>query len=365
MQTNKKKMLYIMGIDWTWIYQRPQIIAECLCNDFDVTVAYPVKIWDRNTDKKINEYKSVIRHLKLWVFPFQGKCDLIGKLSDVYISKVMKKCYRYEYVYIDYPIYINYIPDDYNGFIIYDCIDDYEQMCSNEYMRNKVIYAERILIQRSHFIFASSQRLVEKIEKISQDKKITLVRNGAEYNKIYNPKETEDKQQYHIGYVGTIAEWFDKKLIIHSAERHAEITYHLIGPSLEEERNHFDRIIFEGIVEHSKLYSYVKHYDCLLMPFVVNDVVKAVDPVKLYEYVTFGKCIVSVYYEELEHFKDYVYFYTTHEEYERLMEYLISNGFPTKYNSEQQRAFLMENGWDQRYKLIMNQINSKEEIKGK
>ena len=100
------------------------------------------------------------------------------------------------------------------------------------------------------------------------------------------------------------------------------------------------------------------------MPFLVNDVVRAVDPVKLYEYITFGKCIISVYYDELDHFRDYIYFYNTHDDYDNLMIYLISNGFPTKYNSKQQKKFLMENRWEERYKIIMNEINGKEETKG-
>lgn len=365
MQTNsKKRMLYIMGIDWAWIYQRPQILAECFCNDFNVTVAYPVKVWDRNIKKMSKRNNSVMRHLKLWVFPFQGKSSLIGNISDFYINIVIKRCSQYEYVYIDYPIYINYIPNNYSGYIIYDCIDDYERMCTNDYMRNKVKIAEKILIERSHFIFASSQKLMERINKINQGKKCILVRNGANYNKIYNPKETKERKQYNIGYIGTIAEWFDNEVIVKSIERHSELIYHLIGPSLIEERNENDKIVFEGVVEHSKLYSFVKNYDCLVMPFLVNDVVRAVDPVKLYEYIAFGKCIISVYYDELDHFRDYIYFYNTHEDYDNLMIYLISNGFPTKYNSKQQKKFLMENRWEERYKIIMNEINGKEETNG-
>lgn len=353
-----------MGIDWAWIYQRPQILAEHLCKDFDITVAYPVKVWDRNIVRESKKRKSFIRHLKLWVFPFQGKNSLIGKFSDFYLYRVMKGCYQYGYLYIDYPIFINFIPEDYNGYIIYDCIDDYERMCINDYMRNKVRDAERLLIQRSHCIFASSQRLVDKIKQINREKKVTLVRNGTSYNKIYTLKETKERKQYHIGYIGTIAEWFDKKLIIESVERHTELTYHLIGPSTEEDKNNSEKIIFEGIVDHSELYAFVEYYDCLVMPFVINEVVRAVDPVKLYEYVTFGKCIVSVYYEELDHFRDYVYFYTTNEDYDRLMSDLIKKGFPAKYTSKQQKKFLMENRWEERYNIIINEIIGKEGTKG-
>ena len=53
MQTStRKKMLYIMGIDWNWICQRPQILAEYLSKDYDITVAYPVKVWDRPVPRR-------------------------------------------------------------------------------------------------------------------------------------------------------------------------------------------------------------------------------------------------------------------------------------------------------------------------
>ena len=45
----KERILYIMGIDWQWIYQRPHILAEKLAQDYDVTVVFPRSITTRNT----------------------------------------------------------------------------------------------------------------------------------------------------------------------------------------------------------------------------------------------------------------------------------------------------------------------------
>lgn len=355
MQTEqKKKILYIMGIDWGWIYQRPQIIAEYLCRDFDVTVAYPVKVWDRNAGKGSRK-EDAIRHLRLWTFPLQRKSRLVGEVSDKYIGRLLRTCYQYEYVYIDYPTYINYIPEDYKGYIIYDCIDDYGQMCINEYGCRKVEYAERLLLQRSYAVLASSQRLVKKLAG-QTTKGITLVRNGTGFDEIHEIKAAEVKEQYHVGYIGTIAEWFDIGMILQSAADHPGLAYHLVGPCMGFAKKEGERVSYEGIVEHSRLYAFIQEYDCLVMPFVVNEIVKAVDPVKLYEYIAFGKCVVSIYYEELEHFRDFVYFYKTREEYDSLMEDLMHRGFPPRYNSRQQRRFLLENSWEERYKRIREAI---------
>ncbi len=352
MQTvEKKKMLYILGVDWEWIYQRPQIIAEYLSQDYEVTVAFPFKIWDRHVKRTSRNESAGIPKLRLWVFPFQRKSRLVGVFADKYKKLRLRNYQQYEYIYIDYPVDIEYIPEDYRGCLIYDCIDDHEQMCSNEYMHRKVVEDEEILMQRSDIVIVSSQKLLQKrADKYS--KKMYLVRNGTSFTKIYDAREGVVKKHYIIGYIGTIAEWFDQDLVMQSAQKHTELEYHLIGPCTISNQVRSNRIIYDGIVEHTKLQLHVKEYDCMIMPFIVNETVRAVDPVKLYEYIAFGKCIISVYYEELEYFRNYVYFYKTEEEYNNLMEALIKQGFSPKYNRQQQGEFLKENNWKERYKVI-------------
>lgn len=356
----KKKMLYIMGIDWNWIYQRPQVIAEYLSEDYDVTVVYPVKLWDRCTARREKEKKE-IHHLRIWSLPFQRKIKAIGIAADQYGRLVLRICRRYEYVYIDYPTYIKYIPTDYAGRLIYDCIDDHVQMCTKETIRREIEKTERAAIQRSHLLLASSVSLVRKIQEQSGNKKVSLIRNGTDFTKIYDAKESCIKKQYTIGYIGTIAEWFDYGLLEKSAKEHSELSYHLVGPCMIPTPVAHEGISFDGIVEHSLLQSYIREYDCLIMPFIVNEIVKSVDPVKLYDYIAFGKCIISVWYEELEYFKDYVYFYSTYEEYDRLIKELVCSGFPPKYGRQQQDSFLRENHWKERYRLIAEAIRQIDE----
>ena len=50
-----KKILYLMGIDWYWIKQRPQIIAEMLNKDYDVTVAYYKELFVKQSFRKNND----------------------------------------------------------------------------------------------------------------------------------------------------------------------------------------------------------------------------------------------------------------------------------------------------------------------
>lgn len=354
----KKKVLYIMGIDWNWIYQRPQIIAKYLSSDYDVTVAYPVKVWDRNEIRHIEEDNTCIHKIKLWVFPFQRKSKLIGKIAVMYQRLLLKKYDQYEYIYVSYPIAIEYIPKDYRGLIIYDCIDEHERMCSNENMRRRVVKDEKYLLQKCDIIIVSSQNLLQKKVKTC-NKEINLVRNGVDMIKICKVKKGIIKKRYIIGYVGTIAEWFDSELIEKSTQIHENLEYHLIGPCDVSYQKKNGKTIYDGVVEHSKLQHFLKDYDCMIMPFIINEIVEAVDPVKLYEYVALGKCIISVYYEELEHFREFAYFYRTEKEYDALIRELIRQGFPPKYNEEQQKEFLKQNSWQERYKIIHQLMEQK------
>ena len=113
-----------------------------------------------------------------------------------------------------------------------------------------------------------------------------------------------------------------------------------------------ERLIYDGSKEHYALYNFVKEYDCLVMPFHINDLTRAVDPVKLYEYIAFGKCIVSCYYEEIERFEPFVYFYHDREEYVDLLNHLAREGFPPKYTREEQERFIRENTWEKRFEIV-------------
>ena len=354
-QTNsRKKLLYVMGIDWNWIYQRPQIIAEYLSRDYEVTVVYPVKLWDTPAVRR--RKKEALRYLRIWTLPFQRKLKVAGWAADRYGSLLLKICRHYQYVYIDYPSYIKYIPADYAGCLIYDCIDDHAQMCASEKIRREIEKTEQEAVLRSSLLVVSSMKLKRRIEEQSGGRKAVLVRNGTDFRKVYDAKESCIKGKYTIGYIGTIAEWFDEELLAKSAGEHPELSYHLIGPCMGISLTAHRGISYEGVVEHGRLQSHIKDYDCLIMPFVVNEIVKSVDPVKLYDYIAFGKCIVSVWYEELKHFEDYVYFYRTYEEYDQLMRKLIRTGFPPKYNVHQQENFLEEHSWQERYGMIVEAL---------
>lgn len=52
-------IIYIMHIDWNWIKQRPQFIAEGLSNKYKIEVFYKYSFKRRNYQKRKNIIKNI------------------------------------------------------------------------------------------------------------------------------------------------------------------------------------------------------------------------------------------------------------------------------------------------------------------
>jgi hypothetical protein len=84
------------------------------------------------------------------------------------------------------------------------------------------------------------------------------------------------------------------------------------------------------------------------MPFLVTPLIEAVDPVTLYEYINFGKPILSVYYDEIERFMPFVHFYRSHDEALNIVSQLAALKIGRKYSAVERKTFLDANTWAQR-----------------
>lgn len=351
----KKSILYIMGIDWNWIYQRPQIFAEKLAQDYQVTVLFPRSIMKWREDKQ-SHYP--VNYRILWTIPYQEKSRFVGFAARWLNHRKLRDINDFDYIYVGYPLYARYIPEGYPGKIIYDCMDNHEALYPDRKRVAKVIREEQSLITMCDLLVVSSRMLEKKVNAEAGFPKAVIIRNAVKVSEVCQVKPAEKKSQYRLCYIGTISEWFDYDLLRQSLEKNDRITYRLIGPAAKiiEDRN----IIYKGIVQHEMLSDAIKEYDCLIMPFRINDIVAAVDPVKLYEYVAFGKCIISVYYPEVQPFEEFVYFYRDVKEYVELLEVLADSGFPPKYNEQQQKDFLSNNTWKERYSTLKNCMEAME-----
>lgn len=353
-----KKILYLMGIDWYWIKQRPQIIAEMLSKDYDITVAYYHEVFVKQSLR--SEKDELEKSFAIPAIPYRDKNKLAFVIQILFFLKIVRSIQRYDAVWITHPLLYRYIPASYRGQIIYDCMDNHAELCGDAQIRRKIVDVERDLVERADLIFTSSVGLKKKILSLKRDSDPVLVRNGFVPDKLHLPAiEKKPKEKYRIGYFGTIAEWFDFSILLATLDYFPQLEYHLWGPVANIELPHHSRIIMEGVIEHSGLWNGIKTMDCLIMPFKLTEAIKDVDPVKLYEYISMGKAIVSVYYSELDRFKPFVHFYYNSTDLSEIFHRLIFNNFQPGYDASQQREFLEKNSWLNRYIIIKEKLEGR------
>ena len=345
-----------MGIDWYWIKQRPQILAEYLAKDYEVTVVYLKEVFCKQELRKDKD--ELEKSYAIPAIPYRDKNILVHVVQKSFFYKIMKKADEYDIIWVGQPLLYNYIPSTYRGKIIYDCMDNHEALCSDSKIKKVIHKTEIELGKRADTIFASSMGLCSKMQVVGGMEKVILIRNGFVFDKIYPPLQvsSNDNIGLKIGYFGTIAEWFDFSLLMRSLERFPDLEYYLWGPISGIELPKHPRLKIKGVIEHNKLWENVKNMDALIMPFKVNDVIKDVDPVKLYEYISMGKKIISIYYKELSHFSKFVNFYNDEAEYWKCIEACYKRKKHVEYIEKEQLDFLEENSWDVRYKKIKQYI---------
>ena len=121
-----KKILYLMGIDWYWIKQRPQIIAEMLNKDYDVTVAYYKELFVKQSLRKNND--ELEKSISISAIPYRDKNKIAYAIQKLLFHRIMKNVKQFDIVWISHPLLYRYLPPNYDGKVIYDCMDNHEAL---------------------------------------------------------------------------------------------------------------------------------------------------------------------------------------------------------------------------------------------
>lgn len=363
---NRKKILYLMPVNWGWIKQRPHFIAEYLSDDFDVTV-FEVKclrirdLLTKSNGKLRNDIDKDknIRVVNYYLFDFNNRPILkyFAKVANYWIIKYKysKELRKYDYIWLGSPKlfnrFNNYIPE--SAKLIYDCMDDYLEFPKTKYNKKrskKTFQTEKELVERADLVLFSADFLQEKVIRRYGCKNRWLVVNNAieiPKDEVYNDKcevyKIIEKISKPLVYIGTIAAWFDFKTMISVLDKDPELNLVLVGPSNISIPNH-PQIHHVGAIEHNCIFPVMKISYALIMPFEVNELIKSVNPVKLYEYIYSGKPVISVRYDETEKFKPFVQLYSDADE----LSTLLSNIPNVIINREKCIAYVKENTWSRR-----------------
>lgn len=350
-----------MNVDIDWIKQRPHFLAEELSKKYDMTLFYPY-FYNRKVLKRDKHLNFISK--RIYRVPNRVSIKWLHRIIDAYNSRRIKQIIEREkpdILFFTDPTQIDYVSEKFKGLVIYDCMDDLVALAPNKLVRERVLSKERAICSRADIITVTSQELMKVVgfrygEELSQ--KFILSRNAFGGQIENDTVECVDNAYYTMCYFGTISTWFDFKMLESSLNKFDNIKYVLIGPVVEGINiPNNDRIEYLGIKKHEELARVVEKVDCFIMPFMVNDIIKSVDPVKMYEYINYKKNIISIYYNELSRFDPFVFFYTDEDSFNIALSKAMKSEL--KYTDKERVNFLNENSWQSRAAHIIEMIDFK------
>ena len=194
------------------------------------------------------------------------------------------------------------LPDTVIG---YDCMDHHVGFHEES---NELPEAEAELVRDADFVITSSQYLHDNLGSVRTN---TIVRNGCEYaffSAALSGRYRSDRPV--VGYIGAIAKWFDINLVADAARRLPDWRFVLVGSTVGcdiEEAKKMPNIEFVGETPYTRVPYYLSGFDVCMIPFQITELTKATNPVKVYEYLSAGKPVVSTPMPEVVRLGDRVF----------------------------------------------------------
>jgi len=357
---DRPRILYVMHVDWDSPWQRPHELAKQLAKEYNVQVAFAYGRYRSNMRHSDRSGLMVRSFLQL---PLRRQSGLIAAVNRALLRPVFGAMVRgscADVIWLTHPEQVEYIPTNYQGKLVYDCMDDSLAFPQPAVFTERMRRDEAALVGRSDLVLTSSASLETTLRtRYGASTHTRLVRNGCAGDRAVTPFPMSRGADglWHIGYIG-VASTLDFQALGALLSARNDIFLDMYGPvdcDIEGEQS-AEHICWHGPVAHEDIPTCLGPCCCLIAPYRLNDRVMAADSVKLYDYVSLGKPIVARRYPEIIRFSEFVEFYETPQELVAVVSRMCSEGFVRKYTEEQRMAFLSENTWDVRGLQIRREL---------
>jgi glycosyltransferase involved in cell wall biosynthesis len=228
------------------------------------------------------------------------------------------------------------------SLVVYHCVDEFGAFSD---AAPEIREHERELMRKSDLVLVSASDLLKT--KSEHNPKTFLVTHGVDYEHFRRATdeatpvapELRDLPRPILGFHGLIADWVDLPLLGELARMRPQWSIVLVG------RGDTDLSPIQGLSNvhvlghrpYERLPEYLRGFDIALLPFVVNELTMAANPLKLREYLAAGLPVVAAPLPEIARFEGLVSLASTAQEYSQKIEVLLAakRTGPSRERSEQ------------------------------
>lgn len=360
----KKDIICFPIINWDYRYQRSQHIMTKFSENGHRVFYLTVNLRKLSRPYEIKELANDVYQIELNspkffdIYKDKFNKALIFSLVNSF-RKLKEELNLDAIIFVQFPTWAPFVQELKNQFgykMVFDCLDDFTGFSNVIKEREN---EEKILLENSDLVLATSSYLMKKV--MGKTKKNLFLPNAGEFNHFNNPPYSDLLQNYNkpiVGYFGSIAEWFDTKLIEFLAKKRTQYTFILIGYTYGSDirkLNEMKNVHFLGERPYSELPEYLRNFDVCIIPFKNSPLIESTHPVKIYEYLSAGKPVVATKIPELIPISDLCYLASNHEEFLSCLDKALME---KDENLIKKRIhFASQNTWQHRFEKLYQKLN--------
>jgi glycosyltransferase involved in cell wall biosynthesis len=193
------------------------------------------------------------------------------------------------------------------GRTILDVSDSFPDFFTDPKLRQRLEAAERQLSEKVAVVLTTAQVLYDKF--MTYNPRTFLIRNAVDLTRYRDVVRPEDPAVFSrvealgrpgiVCYQGSIASWVDFDLLDSVMAKTPEMSFLFVGMVDVRVRRDFRRLgrhrnfHYLGVVNPDVLPWVLSKIDVGIIPFKINDLIRATNPIKLYEFLAAGKPVVA------------------------------------------------------------------------
>lgn len=216
--------------------------------------------------------------------------------------------------------------------LVYHCVDEFSEFTGTD--RGAILEMERQLVARADVQIVSSGPLYEAKKRLHP--RTHLVTHGVDvehFGRACDPAtpvadELARLRRPVIGFFGLLADWVDLELVRSLAMARPRWSFALIGKADTDVSalQGLPNVLITGRRPYAELPNYCKGFDVAILPFVINTLTLAANPLKLREYLAAGLSVVATAIPEAERLAPHVRIARTRDQFLEQIGALLGAG---------------------------------------
>lgn len=244
--------------------------------------------------------------------------------------------------------------------VVYYCVDAFSEF--EGYDREAILAAERRLARKADLLVTTSQALFD--DKRSLNDHTILVPHGVDCehfaqaadDRLAIPTDVAGLRRPVLGFWGLIEDWLDVPLIAKVAAAQPDWSIAMVGEVTTDVSilAGLPNVHLLGRRPYADLPAYAKGFDVGLIPFRVNELTRAVNPIKLREYLAAGLPVVATPLPEVRNYREFVEITATPEAFVAACTRAVEADSASA--RVRRRAAMRDESWPARVEQISNAL---------